>query len=107
MQKGKVVKVMTQIGITRKGITQIGITQTGITQIGITQIGITQIGITQTGISQIGITPTNQRPWEGTGHAWKSKNKSLRIFWSVFWEDGVREGDNFFVHSELMSWLNS
>ena len=63
MQKGKVVKVITQVDIT--------------------QIGITQIGIRQIGITQIGITPTNQRPWEGTGHVRKSKNKSLRIFWSV------------------------
>ena len=53
------------------------------------QVGITQIGITQIGIMQIGITSTNQRPQEGTWHAQKSKNKSLRIFWSVLCEDGV------------------
>ena len=101
-----VVKGITQIGITRKGITQIGITQRGITQIRIRHRGITQRGITQRGITPRGITWTNQRPWqrpqERTEHARKSSTKSLRIFWSVLWEDGVREGDTFFFHSECL-----
>ena len=42
MQKGMVVKGITQIGITRKGITQMGVTWKGITQIGIRRKGITQ-----------------------------------------------------------------
>ena len=69
-----------------------------------THRGITQRGITQRGITPRGITRTNQRPWqrpqERTEHARKSSTKSFRIFWSVLWEDGVRE------LPLRMSWLN-
>ena len=47
MQKGIVVKGITQICITLKGISQIDVTRKCITQIGITRKGTTQIDITQ------------------------------------------------------------
>ena len=43
-------------GIVVKGITQIGTMQKGITRKGIMQIGIMRKGITRKGITQIGIT---------------------------------------------------